>query len=101
MLLFEISAATFATGAGETTALLFAFDRSNWKASKPAAITASAIVIPTSFRPVLRVIDSLGKTSSARLIPSGVSSNAHASTSAIGKPSATKTTSVCTTHSGA
>jgi hypothetical protein len=62
---------------------------------------ASAIVIPTNFRPVRNVMDSLGATSSVRLIPSGVSSKAHARTSALGNPSKTITISVCATHSGA
>jgi len=47
------------------------------------------------------VIDSLGPTSSARLIPSGVNSNAHARTSAIGKPSATTATTTFITQAGA
>ena len=41
----------------ECDALFDVFARRNWNASKTAAITANATVIPTSFRPVLRGID--------------------------------------------
>ena len=52
-------------------------------------------------RPVFCVIDSLGRTSSARLIPSGVSSKAQAKTSAIGKPKRTTRITTFNTHGGA
>ena len=54
-----------------------------------------------TFRPVRRVIDSPGATSSVRLIPSGVSSKAQASTSAMGKPRKTRVTNTFITHAGA
>ncbi len=41
----------------------------------------------SSFRPVPRLIDSEGGTSSVRLSPSGVHSKIHATTMATGKPS--------------
>jgi hypothetical protein len=72
----------------EKAAVLSHFDRKDWKASKPPAITARTTVILTNFRPVRGVIDSLGATSSARLIPSGVISNAQVRTTAIGNPMA-------------
>src|SRR4029077_6624944 len=83
------------------TALAAGFERKNWKASKPAATTASATVTPTSLRPALRGMESLGKTSSARLIPSGVISNAHERMSAAGKPETITTTKTFITQGGA
>ena len=52
-------------------------------------------------RPDFGVFDSCGVTSSARLIPSGVSSNAHARISATGKPRITALTNTFITHEGA
>ena len=60
--------------------------RSNWNVSKPAAITASRIVIAVIFQPVWRPIDLSAWTSASRLIPSGVISNAQEKTSATGRP---------------
>jgi len=54
-----------------------------------------------TFRPVRRVIDSVGPTSSVRLIPSGVSSKAQARISATGKPRKTIVTNTFITHAGA
>ena len=54
-----------------------------------------------TFRPVRRVIDSVGPTSSVRLIPSGVSSKAQAKISAIGKLDAIAATKTFITHAGA
>ena len=47
------------------------------------------------------MIDSLDDTSSERLIPSGVSSNAHAKTSATGNPNITTLTKTFITQVGA
>ena len=55
----------------------------------------------SSFRPVERAMDSPLGTSSVRLIPSGVSSNAHAITNAIGNPAATSAIKTFITHAGA
>ena len=94
-------AAAAGAEAVESGVLFENFGRRNWNASKPAAITASATVIPTSFRPVLRLIGSLGRTSSARLIPSGVSSKAQARMSATGKPRMMTETNTFITQPGA
>src|SRR4030095_5376595 len=61
----------------------------------------TAMIKKSSLRPVLRVTDLLRSTSSARLIPSGVSSNAQARISAIGKPSAITATKTFIVHGGA
>ena len=53
-----------------------------------------------SLRLVRRVSASPGATSSARLIPSGVSSKAHERTSAIGNPTSVKTTTALVMTSG-
>ena len=57
-----------------------------WKINKPKARSAITAISAVSLRPVLRLIDLPGSISSVRTIPSGVISNAQASTSAIGKP---------------
>src|SRR4029077_17351198 len=57
-----------------------------WKIIRPAANTASIMVIPTIFRPVRRVIDWLGAISDSSLIPSDVSSKAHDRMRTAGKP---------------
>src|SRR5207249_882379 len=75
--------------------------RKRLKASRPTAATATATMNVANFRGLQVGRAASGATFSVRFNPSGVSSNAHAITSAIGKPSATSTTSVCTTHSGA
>jgi hypothetical protein len=66
----------------------------------PAAITARTTVVPTIFRPVWRVIDSLGAISDSRLIPSGVISNAHDRISATGKPRMSSSTTSRTAQFG-
>src|SRR6266404_1627041 len=76
-------------------------ERVNWKRSNPAARTATTTMIAISLRPVLRVIDSLGATSSARLIPSGVISKAQARIRATGKPRTRTTTKTFITQAGA
>ena len=53
------------------------------------------------FRPAFGAFDSRGVTSSARLIPSGVRSNAHARISATGNPRMTAVTNTFITHVGA
>ncbi len=51
-----------------------------------SAITSTPIMMRSSLRPVTCVIDSLRSTSFSRFIPSGVSSNAQANSSATGNP---------------
>src|SRR5438132_13974284 len=74
--------------------------RANWNVSNPAASTAAATTIAVHFRPAFSVFDSRGATSSARLIPSGVSSNAHARFKATGNPRMTAETTTFFTHDG-
>jgi hypothetical protein len=75
--------------------------RTNWNTISPAATTARKATIAVSFRPVLRVIDWLGETSSARTIPSGVISKAHANTTANGKPRVRAAIKIFIVHVGA
>src|SRR5207245_4646524 len=77
------------------------FERTNAYTNKPAATTASAIVIATIFRPVRRLIDLLGSISDSSLIPSGVISNAHEKISATGKPKMMTIINILITHAGA
>jgi len=70
------------------------------------AVSGTALFCPIACRTIvvrLRVfsaIDLLRSTSSARLIPSGVSSNAHARINAIGKPITSKSTTRRTAQFG-
>ena len=75
--------------------------RLNLNVAPNGVTVASTTVIATNFRPVRRAIASSGATSSTRLIPSGVSSNAHARISAMGKPSSTAMMKIFMTHGGA
>lgn len=61
--------------------------RSN--SSNATATASTPMIAKFSFRPVERAIDCSRGTSSVRLTPSGVSSNAQARSSAIGHPSTT------------
>src|SRR6266705_291379 len=61
----------------------------------------TAMIKKSSLRPVLRLTDLLRSTSSARLIPSGVSSNAQARITATGNPSAITATKTFIVHGGA
>src|ERR1044072_8233363 len=81
--LFSIGSAA---GAAIFVAAAGGADRMIWKSIKPAARTASTMVIPIIFRPVRRVIDWSGAISDSSLIPSGVISKGHETTSAMGKP---------------
>src|SRR5207244_11602398 len=66
-----------------------------------AAGTAAITLIAVHFRPPFSDFDPRGATSSARLIPSGVSSNAHARIKATGNPRMTAVTNTFITHGGA
>ena len=65
------------------------------------ATTSRAMITPFSFLPVWAVIDSSRLTSFSRLMPSGVSSNAQANTTASGKPSISMKSTDFATQSGA
>src|SRR5439155_26970804 len=58
-------------------------------------------MIAVHLRPAFGILDFCVVTSSARLIPSGVSSNAHARISATGNPRITAVTNTFITHGGA
>ncbi len=87
-----VSAGLVGNGVDVAAESRISLGRSICKTSKPAATTASATVIPTSLRPVLRLTNSLGSISDSSLIPSGVISNAHDKTSATGNPRASSKT---------
>src|SRR5438270_3440209 len=75
-------------------------ERINWKARRPAAITATPIMSAANFFLLHWGMTSSGETFSVRLIPSGVISNAHAITSATGKPTKASTTTAVVRPSG-
>ena len=54
-----------------------------------------------SSRPVFRVVDTSGRTSSLRFSPCGVSSKAQANTSASGSPRITSVVTTFSIHAGA
>src|SRR5205807_9454443 len=64
----------------------------------PAATAATITIKAVTLRPVLRVI--LRSTSPSSLIPSGVISNAHAQTTAMGKPTMVSRTTSLTIQLG-
>src|SRR6266446_1447200 len=75
-------------------------ERSNLKASSPAAITATPITRAANFFLLYCGMTSSGETFSVRFIPSGVISNAHEITSATGKPTKISTTAAVVRLSG-
>src|ERR1700730_7792164 len=75
-------------------------ERSNRKARRLAAIAATPIMSAANFVLLHWGMTSSGETFSVRFIPSGVISNAHEITSAIGKPTKVNTTTAVVRPSG-
>src|SRR5205823_12045710 len=88
-----------ATASGSCFAAFVACCRC-WKRKTvtPAATAATITIKAVSLRPVLRMI--LRSTSPSSLIPSSVISNAHAQTTAMGKPTMVSRTTSLTTQLG-
>ena len=71
------------------------------RAKSPRATASTPMIRKFSSRPVFRVVDTSGCTSSLRFSPCGVSSKAQANTSASGSPRITSVVTTFSIHAGA